>query len=201
MNITIFINKKYLENTYGMNDDLLNRFTVEVFPNLLNRLSMDLRVKSIDIFTNDLRQSDLGFGSKINLHQVDSTGIDEYSELIGLSLNNTGYQDGCMIIYNPMFPFVSIDKIHNAYEQVRSGKYTSAIGVDKNYSTKINRLNIEFFDAGIFSIFNVRDFKANKKRLICPVYLTQLNALELITLRETDDYELYGLVVNAGLTQ
>jgi len=201
MNITIFINKKYIENTYGMNDDLLNRFTVEVFPNLLNRLSMDLRVKSIHIFTSDLKKSDLGFGSKINLHQVDSTGIDKYSELIELSLNKSDYQDEYMVIYNPMFPFISINKIHDAYQQVRSGKYTSAIGVDKNYSTKINMSNIEFFDAGIFSIFGVRNFKANKKRLISPVYLTQLNALELITLRETDDYELYGLVVNAGLTQ
>jgi hypothetical protein len=198
MKITIFLNKKYLTSTYLISDELLDRFTTEVLPKLLNRLSMDSRVISIDIFTNDSLEKNLGFSSKVHLNSFDSSGISTYGELISVCIGNKKEED-IMIVINPMFPFLSLEKINLAYQKVLNNQCNSAIGIDKYYATKINSQNIEAFDAGIFSIFKISDFKKSNHRLHPPVFGIELSALELISLRGKEDYELYGLVVNSGL--
>jgi len=201
MIITMFINKNYLEKKYNMNFDLLNKFITEVLPNLLNRLSMDSRVFSIEIYTNDSLDKNIGFGSKVKIIKIESTNIQLYSELIDLSIESNDNKKDIIIIYNPMFPFLSLDKIYQSYEKILNKEFASSLGVDGYYSNAITNSNVEIFDAGIFSIFKISDYNKSKNRVNQPVQSVNLNALELISLREKDDYELYGLVVNSGLMQ
>jgi hypothetical protein len=197
----MFINKNYLEKKYNMNFDLLNKFITEVLPNLLNRLSMDSRVFSIEIYTNDSLDKNIGFGSKVKIIKIESTNIQLYSELIDLSIESNDNKKDIIIIYNPMFPFLSLDKIYQSYEKILNKEFASSLGVDGYYSNAITNSNVEIFDAGIFSIFKISDYNKSKNRVNQPVQSVNLNALELISLREKDDYELYGLVVNSGLMQ
>ena len=48
-------------------------------------------------------------------------------------------------------------------------------------------------------MINKSEFMLKKNRLISPVDAVGLSALELVSLRVKDDYELYGLIVNSGL--
>ena len=201
MIITIFINKNYLEKKYNMSIELLNKFTFEVLPNLLNRLSMDSRVLSIEIYTNDSLDKNIGFGSKVKIIKIESANIVLYPELIDLSIKNKINNEDIIVIYNPLFPFLSLDKIHTAYQKIVNAEFISSIGVDGYYKNTITNDNVEFFDAGIFSIFRLASYKKTKRRVNQPILSVNLNALELISLREKDDYELYGLVVNSGLMQ
>ena len=201
MILTIFINKNYLEKKYNMGIELLNKFNFEVLPNLLNRLSMDSRVLSIEIYTNDSLDSNIGFGSKVKIIKIESTDVNSYIDLINLKIRSKVNVEDIVVIYNPMFPFISLDKIHMAYKKIENLDFISSIGVDANYKNANTSNNAEIFDVGIFSIFRLENFKKTKQRVNHPILNIYLNALELISLREKDDYELYGLVVNSGLMQ
>ena len=201
MILSIFINKNYLQKKYNMSIELLNKFNFEVLPNLLNRLSMDSRVLSIEIYTNDSMDKKIGFGSKVKIIKIDSNDINSYADLIDLKIVNKINVEDVIIIYNPMFPFLSLDKIHLAYTKIVNSEFISSIGVDSYYKDAITSNNAAIFDAGILSIFRLESFKKSKQRVNQPIFNVYLNALELISLREKDDYELYGLVVNSGLMQ
>jgi len=172
-----------------------------VLPNLLNRLSMDSRVLSIEIYTNDSLDSNIGFGSKVKIIKIESTDVNSYIDLINLKIRSKVNVEDIVVIYNPMFPFISLDKIHMAYKKIENLDFISSIGVDANYKNANTSNNAEIFDVGIFSIFRLENFKKTKQRVNHPILNIYLNALELISLREKDDYELYGLVVNSGLMQ
>ena len=75
------------------------------------------------------------------------------------------------------------------------------MGIDHSYSHLFENEFMEMFDIGIFSVFRVSNFKKNKQRIHKPVSAVGLKALELISLRQAEDYELCGLVINAGLNQ
>jgi hypothetical protein len=199
MNIKIFTNKKYLASRYKMSNETIERFNAEVMPNLMNRLAMDSRIGSIQIYTNESNNSSIGFSSKLIQTVVDTDNIDSYAELIDLC--TAVDKDEVIVIYNPLFPFLSLDKIHLAYQQIISGKFESAFGVDNYYARVVNDQNLELMDVGIFSIFKSKSFKNTRRRIHQPLLPVKLSAIELISLREKDDYELYGLVVNSGLMQ
>ena len=199
MILTMFINTNYLEKKYNMSIELLNKFTFEVLPNLINRLSMDSRVLSIEIYTNDSLNKNIGFGSKVKLIKIESSDINSYTDLIDLKIKSKINIEDIIVTYNPMFPFLSLDKIHMAYQKIVNSEFISSIGVDAYYKNAITSDNAEIFDAGIFSIFRLESFKKSKRRVNQPILSVNLNAVELISLREKDDYELYGLVVNSGL--
>lgn len=54
-------------------------------------------------------------------------------------------------------------------------------------------------DRGIFAVINKMKFLQEGSRLISPLDTVGLSALELVSLRSEEDYELYGLIVNSGL--
>lgn len=199
MKIKIFSNKNYLASRYEMSEDVINRFNSDVLPNLMNRLSMDSRVELIEIYTNELESENIGFSSKINQYKVGTDNIKSYSELIDLFAGSE--ENEIVVVYNPLFPFLSLDKIYAAYKQVADGRFESAFGVDNYYIDLINEKNVESMDVGIFSIFKIDNFKNTRRRLQQPAKPVKLSAIELISLRQKDDYELYGLVVNSGLMQ
>jgi hypothetical protein len=201
MIITMFVNKSYLQKKYNMSFELLNKFTYEVLPNLLNRLSTDSRVRNIEVYTNDSLNKNIGFGSKVKIVKIESSDIILYQDLIDLSIKNKSINNNeeIIVIYNPLFPFLSLDKIDIAYRKIVNAEYVSSIGVDGYYTSTITNNNAELFDAGIFSIFTLDSYKKSNRRVNQPILSVNLSALELISLREKGDYELYGLVVNSGL--
>lgn len=199
MKIKIFTNEKYLSSRYEMSDETIRRFNSEVLHNLLNRLSMDSRVDLIEIFTNVSCENNLGFSSKLKRTIVNTENLRTYAELIDLCAISGSEE--LLIVYNPLFPFVSIDKIYFAYQKVMSGEFESAFGADAYYTGVINEQNAELMDVGIFSIFKIQNYQNTRRRIQIPALPVKLSALELISLREKDDYELYGLVVNSGLMQ
>lgn len=199
MKIKIFTNKNYLASRYEMSEEEIIRFNYEVLPNLMNRLAMDSRVELVEIYTNELEGTNIGFSSKINRYIVGTDNIKSYAELIDLSA--AAKKNEIVVVYNPLFPFLSLDKIYAAYKQVVDGKFESAFGVDNYYTEAINDQNVELMDVGIFSIFKIDNFKNTRRRVQQPAKPVKLSAIELISLRQKDDYELYGLVVNSGLMQ
>lgn len=199
MKIKIFTNEYYLTSRYEMGDETIRRFNSEVLPNLLNRLAMDSRVDLIELFTNESSDINVGFSSKLKRNIVNTANIKTYAELIDVCAASGGEE--LMIIYNPLFPFLSLDKIYLAHQKVISGEFQSAFGVDKYYTGIINDRNAESMDIGIFSIFKMENFRNTRRRIQLPALPIKLSAVELISLREKDDYELYGLVVNSGLMQ
>lgn len=199
MKIKIFTNENYLTSRYEMSDETIRRFNSEVLPNLLNRLAMDSRVDLIEIFTNESSEINVGFSSKLRRNIVNTENLKTYAELIDLCASSGSEE--LMIVYNPLFPFLSLDKIYLAYQKVMSGEFESAFGADTYYTGVINDRNAELMDVGIFSIFKMKNFQNTRRRIQLPALPVKLSAVELISLREKDDYELYGLVVNSGLMQ
>lgn len=199
MIITMFLSKSYLMNRYGMSQTIFGRFTKEVLPNLINRLSMDDRIEVINLFSSAEFNYDLGYGSKVNSIVINSNDSSGFGDLIKLSLNATECRSEIVTVYNPLFPFISIEKIYKAYKTIQNMKYSSAIGVDHYYSKIFKDDVAQVFDAGILSIFRSSDFNMNMSRVNSPIKGIELSALELISLRDSEDYELYGLVVNSGL--
>ena len=55
------------------------------------------------------------------------------------------------------------------------------------------------YDPGIISVINKSEFIRKGARLIPPADTVSLSALELVSLRSEEDFELYSLIVNAGL--
>jgi len=199
MRIKIFANKNYLTSQYEMSEEMICRFNMEVLPNLMNRLAMDSRVELVEIYTNEPENTNIGFSSKLKRHIVGTDNIKSFTELIDLC--EVAEENQIMVVYNPLFPFVSLDKIYAAYCHVLDGRYESAFGVYNYYAEIINDNNFESIDVGIFSIFKTDTFKKKRRRILQPAKPIKLSAIELISLRQKDDYELYGLVVNSGLMQ
>ncbi len=197
----MFINEKYLKHVYKMPELDHRKFSDNVLPDLINRLSMDRRVTAIELFTSINLSQNLGFGSKINLIESDTDNLINFAEIMERYIDKTKISDDIVVVYNPLFPFLSIEKIWDAYELVKTKKIGSAIGVDHYYQKAFSDDTAEIMDVGIFSVFRKSAFSASKSRLQRPVKSIGLNALELISLREFDDYELYGLVVNSGFIQ
>ena len=94
---------------------------------------------------------------------------------------------------------MSIKKIKLIYDRVKDGYANSGLGTyyDSIGLTDLN--NVKNIDRGIFSVINKSEFILKKTRLISPVDAVGLSALELVSLRVKDDYDLYGLIVNSGL--
>lgn len=199
MKIKIFANKNYLTTQYEMSEETICRFNLEVLPNLMNRLAMDSRVELVEIYTNEPESTNIGFSSKLKRHIVGTDNIKSFAELIDLC--KVAEENQIIVVYNPLFPFISLDKIYGAYRQVVDGRYESAFGVYDYYAEEISDSNLESMDLGIFSIFKADNFLKKKRRVLQPTKPIKLSAIELISLRQKDDYELYGLVVNSGLMQ
>jgi len=189
-----------MADAYNFPDSLIDKFLNEILPNLINRLSSDGRVHSIFLYSNDSLAQNVGYGSKIKTVKIDSADVSSFAGLVMLTLSEPVEND-VVVFYNPLFPFVSVDKIFKAYQSVDQNNYASAMGIDHSYTHLFKHEFMEMFDIGVFSVFRVSNFKKDKQRMHKPISAVGLKALELISLRQAEDYELYGLVINAGLYQ
>ncbi len=182
-----------------MQDSDIKRLTTEVLPMLLERLSMDSRIDGIEFFSDVDFGLELGLSSKIKIIRSNTEAMTRSEEVILNYISVTECNQEAIVIYNPLFPFISIKKIDFLFQRVSGGFANSGIGsyfdaqglCDENIDKSSN--------PGIFSVINKTEFLRQGSRLISPADTVSLNALELISLRSEEDYELYGLVVNSGL--
>jgi hypothetical protein len=199
MILTLPYNIKYLKNRYQLIDDDVERLTKKALPELIKRLSLESLVDQLDIFTDIEFNLELGLSSKINIIKSETEKLVRAEDVIESYINISNNQQEVLVIYNPLFPFLSIKKIKFIYDRVKDGHSNSGLGsyYDSMGLTDLN--NVKNIDRGIFSVINKSEFILKKNRLISPVDTVGLSALELVSLRVKDDYELYGLIVNSGL--
>lgn len=192
-------NSKFLKQKYKKHDLDIKKLVVEVLPGLVERLSMDSRVDRIDIFSDLSFSQILGLSSKIRIIRSNTEQITVAERVIFSYIEATKCEEKTLVIYNPLFPFVSNEKIDFLYKRVRGGEVNSAIG---SYSSEKALQKQELHavnDPGIISVIDVKEFVKTGVRLVAPADTLSLSALELVSLRSEEDYELYDLIVNSGL--
>ena len=198
MHILIPFNKNYLRKRYGMSTTFINKLGSVVMPNLLNRLSMDHRTKSIELFS-DLEGGLLsGISRKISLYPSDTSKQTTAEKVIEFCFKNSKTESEISIFYNPLFPFVSIDKIEFGYNFLQNGSSSSAIGAFNTMLACNKPSIVKYTNQGIFRILKKKEFLANKKNLSIPVDIIGLSAVELISLRSGNDLDLFELIINSG---
>lgn len=198
MDIIIPFNKNYLRSRYEMSTTFLDRLGSIVIPNLLNRLSMDDRIKSIEVFSDLEPDLLLGISRKICLYPSDTSKLSTAEGVIESCFKRSKIESEISIFYNPLFPFVSVEKIYLGFNFILKGSSSSTIG---GFSTQLACQNsniVEIIDQGIFRILKREDFFANKKKLNFPIDIIGLSAMELISLRSADDLDLFELILNSG---
>ena len=199
MIVVMPFNTKFLKKKYKKQDSDITKLTDEVLPLLVERLSMDSRIDGIEIFSDIDFDSVLGLSSKIKIIKSNTEEMTVAEDVILSYIIATQCEKEIIVIYNPLFPFVSIKKMDILFKRVSNGFANSGIGSyfdDQGLSEK----NIAArYDPGIISVINKSEFVRQGIRLVAPVDTVGLSALELVSLRSKEDYELYGLIVNAGL--
>ena len=166
---------------------------------LVERLSMDSRVDSIEVFSDMNFSLERGLSSKFTIIESNTEEMTKAEDVILNYISKTQSNQDVIVIYNPLFPFISIKKIEFLFQRVKNGYANSGVGsyfdAKGLYEEDTDKNN----DRGIFSVINKAEFLRKHSRLISPIDTISLSALELVSLRCKEDYELYGLIVNAGL--
>ena len=199
MIVVVPFNSKFLKKKYRKKDSDIKKLTIEVLPLLVERLSMDSRIDGIEIFSDIDFDLMLGLSSKIKIIKSNTEEMTRAEDVIVNYIATTQCKQETIVIYNPLFPFVSIKKMDVLFQRVSNGFANSGIGSyfdgqglsDENIAIRN--------DPGIISVINKTEFIRQGTRLISPADTVSLSALELVSLRSEEDYELYGLIVNAGL--
>ena len=198
MKIVLLYNSAYLSYRYNFDLKDLRKFEDTIVPNLVKRLSIEDRVKSIDI-CSDIDFNNQNFSSsKIHFYKS-NTGIKDDGFIVFTKFFSMfeGHES-TFVFLNPLFPFVSIEHLYEGYQNVNSGKYSSSIGVvSLGQGNLYDNKNI--IDWGIFSVVKKNAFLESNSRLIDPMHVVQLSAVELISLRGDHDIDLYDLIVNSGM--
>jgi len=192
-------NSKFLQTKYKKQDSDIKKLTKEVLPLLIERLSMDSRISRIEIFSDLNFDRVLGLSSKIKIIKSNTEEMTRAEDVITNYIMTTQCKQETIVIYNPLFPFVSIKKMDLLFQRVCNGFANSGVGSYFD-AQGLNDENIAIMDdPGIISVINKTEFLRQGVRLISPTDTVSLSALELVSLRSEADYELYGLIINAGL--
>ena len=198
MKIILLYNSAYISYRYNFDIKLLRKLEVTIFPDLVKRLSLESLVESIDIFS-DIDFNNQNFNSsKINVYKSNTEIEDNVSIVFSKFFSIYEGHESTFVFLNPLFPFVSIEHLYEGYQNVNSGKYSSASGgVSLGYDNLYDKDNI--IDWGIFNVVKKDAFLESNSRLIDPTHVVKLSAVELISLRGYDDIDLYDLIVNSGM--
>ena len=188
-----------MKKKYNKQDADMKKLIGEVLPLLVERLSMDSRIEGIEIFSDTNFDAVLGLSSKIKIIKSNTDEMTVAENVIVSYINSTQCKQETLVIYNPLFPFVSIKKMDILFQRVSNGFANSGIGSYFDDQGLSDENITKRYDPGIISVINKKEFVRQGIRLLAPADTVSLSALELVSLRYEEDYELYGLIVNAGL--
>ena len=199
MIVVVPFNSKFMKKKYNKQDADMKKLIGEVLPLLVERLSMDSRIEGIEIFSDTNFDAVLGLSSKIKIIKSNTDEMTVAENVIVSYINSTQCKQETLVIYNPLFPFVSIKKMDILFQRVSNGFANSGIGSYFDDQGLSDENITKRYDPGIISVINKKEFVRQGIRLLAPADTVSLSALELVSLRYEEDYELYGLIVNAGL--
>lgn len=198
MYILIPLNSSYLVKKYGFEKDFICFIKNKVIPSMINRFILDKRVKNIEIISDIDFSSVIDKNNKCKIQKMDIgsnlTTNEVTSKLLRLRKNSSDI----VLQVNPLFPFISIESLQRAHECLSNGKCISAMGSYINYSSTENLDIITQGDIGILTAYRDSKFKSILKRVSPPCELIRLKAVEMISLRTSDDFKLFELVLNSG---
>ena len=199
MKILIPFNTKYLKKRYRTDEKRISQIVNMVIPDLLNRLSSDDRVSHISLVSDITLNDSWPLSTKIDYFFEDTSSLESRDEIISryLSLNDAQFAE-VLVVYNPLFPFISVSKLAFSVKNIELGHIDCVIG---SFNTKLDESNNKIFsyvDIGAFSAFRVSRFESNEGVDISPFDVISLSASEIICLRGQDDFELYSLIKNSG---
>ena len=182
-----------------MSHDFVFQIVNRVMPNLVDRLSSDGRVAKIDIMSNLELEWLRSSSSKISVYKHDTGLSNQFYKIVSEYIHISNYDKEILVIYNPLFPFISVDKLFFGYSSIADNSCNSAIGTYSNYD-KLEDANLASkYDYGILSIIRLRDFFESKSRLCEPINFVNLEAINLVSLRNSSDHDLFELIVNSGI--
>lgn len=198
MYILIPLNSCYLIKKYVFNNDFISFIKNKVIPSMVNRFILDNRVKNIEIisdlnFSNIINRSD-----KCEIQKVDIGSTFTTNEVTMKLLSLKKSSADIIVQVNPLFPFVSIESLYRAHESLFNDKCTSAMGSYINFSLAENPDIVKQNDIGIFTAYRDSKFRSSLQRASLPCELIRLKAVEMISLRTSDDFKLFELVLNSG---
>lgn len=198
MDVTVPLNFGYIKHKYQMADHFMSFIRKYVVPDLIGRLSRDHRVQSIEIIS-DLEFKPETFGSeKVTLtsHSIDKdfSANEVAAEILRVRQN----QSKTIVQYNPLFPFVSVQSLWDAFSSVEEKNVLSAVGSFIQKEKLHDFQTAKEHDLGVFNVYSQESFEASSSRQALPTKVIGLRAVELIGLRSSQDHALFDLVVNSG---
>jgi hypothetical protein len=194
MRIFLPFNSEYFLGRY-FDRELVNKIETEVIPYIIQRHSSSEYVKNIDIFSNSNYSEMELFSTKVRYINNNSYFGENFVELVDNYIKVTSGNDEVLAYHNPLFPFVSLEKMIDAYEFVKKNNdciINSKVGV---FSKGVENLSV---DLGAVSVFTHATLKKNGTRNSLCEEDIELTALEMLCLRTSGDLELFNLIVNSG---
>lgn len=198
MHIVIPLNFGYITHKYGVSDSFLDFMRNFVVPDLVDRLSLDGRVDSIEVISDvDLEIEDSG-SEKVRFTGYNIQTSLSSNEVAAEIMRVRRGKSPIIVQYNPLFPFVSVDSLWDAHSSVQEQVVQSSVGsfISKDLVEDI-AVAMEH-DLGIFNVYSQEGFNRERKRQAMPTKIVGLHAVELIGLRNSEDYSLFDLVINSG---
>lgn len=198
MHVTVPLNFGYIKHKYQMTDHFTSFIENYVVPELIGRLSRDYRVQSIEIIS-DLEFKPETFGSEkvtLTFHSIDKdfSANEVAAEILRVRQN----QSRTIVQYNPLFPFVSVQSLWDAFSSVEENNVLSAVGSFIQKDQLHDLPTAKEHDLGVFNVYSKESFEEGLSRQVLPTKVIGLRAVELIGLRTSQDHALFDLVVNSG---
>ena len=198
MDVTVPLNFGYIKHKYQMTDDFMSFIRKYVVPDLIGRLSRDYRVQSIEIIS-DLEFKSETFGSEkvtLTYHSIDKdfSANEVAADILRVRQNRSR----TIVQYNPLFPFVSVQSLWDAFSSVEENHVFSAVGSFIQKDILHDLPTAKEHDLGVFNVYSPESFEQGLSRQALPTRVIGLRAIELIGLRSSLDHSLFDLVVNSG---
>lgn len=200
MHLLIPFNLSYVSNRYQFSDFYITFLLDYVLPEMVGRYCLDSRVETVEIISDISLEKLESLSDKITATTYSIPNDLDTNGVVSHIIEARKTKSEIIVQCNPLFPFVSINSLHRAYISVSTGEVVSAVGamVEKP-SVSDGALAVEH-DLGIFSVYKADTFQSTARRVSPPFTEIGLQAVELIGLRNSNDIELFDLIVNSGFT-
>lgn len=198
MNIIIPFNTDYLCKRYHMDDDFLTFLQLRVLPFLVNRLALDARIKYIEIFSNVELVHITENSDKVSVKLSGTACIQDANQVVRESIMKSEVKSEIIIQLNPLYPFIKINTIAQAFDIVKSGRVGSVIGSFISCKSESDPRILDYNNIGILTVFDKSEFFRFNSRVVRPSDILKLDAVEMVSLRSENDMDLFELVINSG---
>lgn len=200
MHILIPLNLEYIRDRYRMSEFHIAFLLDYVVPEMLNRYCLDSRVETVELLSDFNLKGLESLSDKITAtthvipSDLDANGV------VAHLIDARKTESQIIVQCNPLFPFISINSLHRGYRLVAEGEVLSAVGSITDKLSVHEEVLATEHDLGIFSVYTENTFRSTARRVSPPFSEIGLQAVELIGLRNSNDIDLFNLIVNSGFS-